>query len=183
MRGRLQFAMPLCSAIEVVRETALRWARTERDGSIALIAAILLPVCVLVAGVGLDYATYLSERSKVQHAADAAALAGAKELSLSDANRQNVESVVDSMVTANLAASGGNSTSTPRTVTTRLINTSGTPMQVEVNVAGIVKSAFGGRLGLGDVSLAEDAASALRQVTADEFDVVVTDVRMAGVSG
>ncbi len=34
-----------------------------------------------------------------------------------------------------------------------------------------------------EVSLAEDGAAALRQVSADEFDVVVTDVRMAGVSG
>lgn len=153
MYGRFIFAIPKRSGIAAVSGQAARRFRTERDGSIALIAAFLLPVCVLVAGVGLDYATYLGERSKIQYAADAAALAGAKELSLSDANRQNVEGVVDSMVSANLTAAGGTGSSTQLTVVTRLINNSGTPMQVEVNVAGVVKSHFGGRLGLGDTSI------------------------------
>lgn len=52
------------------------------DGSMATIAAIMLPVFLGVMGLASDYMMYFDQQSKLQEAVDSAALASVKELSL-----------------------------------------------------------------------------------------------------
>ena len=68
--------------------------QSNARGTIAIIAAAAIPVLFLVVGGALDFAMFLKQRSQFQAAADAAALAGAKGLSLSNAQTENVEAVV-----------------------------------------------------------------------------------------
>jgi len=76
----------------------------DRRGSVALYAALTLPVALLAVAGALDLGKVLSERSRLQAAIDKAALAGARELGLADARRENVPSVVAAIVEASMGA-------------------------------------------------------------------------------
>lgn len=60
------------------------WRRS--DASIATIAALSIPVLLLASGAATEYASIASERGKLQAAADAAVLAGARELRFANAD-------------------------------------------------------------------------------------------------
>ena len=75
-------------------------APKDSSGSVAIIFAICLPVLVCIAGLSIDYGMASLTREKMQQAADAGALAGAKALSLSDAKRENLSAIVKSVVEA-----------------------------------------------------------------------------------
>ena len=100
---------------------------------------------VLVVG-GFDYAMLVQQKSSLQSAADTAAVASAKGLSLADARRENVDhvaqAIVDGMVRANTLERVG--TSAPL-VATRV---KAEPLEVEVSIRQPVRSSFGGRFGL-----------------------------------
>nr|WP_316629083.1 pilus assembly protein TadG-related protein [uncultured Brevundimonas sp.] len=76
-----------------------------------MLAAAALPILLLVAGGAVNFASVLKQRHMLQAAADAAAIAGAKSLSLSDAERDNVgeivKAVVASFVDQNTSATSG----------------------------------------------------------------------------
>ena len=127
--------------------------RRDQRGGVMITMAFALPVLVLAAGMAIDYAAVTGERSKVQHAADAAALAGAKELSLSEAGSQSVTGVVEAVIAANVPATKANGGTRDLTVASKLINDPGTPMQVEVYVSETFSSPFGSRFGLSGARL------------------------------
>ena len=56
------------------------FTRPKERGQILVMAAILLPVLLGMAGMAVDVGTYASERRSLQNAADSAALAGGQEL-------------------------------------------------------------------------------------------------------
>src|SRR5437660_1670719 len=72
----------------------IHWMRTESDmprrkhrkggrgqrGQIIVIAAILLPILLAMAGLAVDVGSYAAERRSLQNAADAIALAAARDL-------------------------------------------------------------------------------------------------------
>lgn len=70
----------------------------NRQGSIALEFALVLPVLILLIGGVIDFAGVIGQRQRLQAAVDRAALAAARELGLSDARRENVGEVVKAMV-------------------------------------------------------------------------------------
>lgn len=123
----------------------------DRTGGIITALALLVPVLLLVVGAGTDYAIAVSTRVKAQAAADAAAVAGAKELSLADANRESVPSVVAAVVNASLGANKQRLNDQTFAVTTNIVEQVGVPLQVDVNLSGEIKSAFGTRFGLGNL--------------------------------
>lgn len=76
----------------------------DRRGGVALVFALVLPALVGFVGVAVDYASWSSQASRLQSAADAAALAAAQELSISAADERRVTAVAQAVVrTSNLA--------------------------------------------------------------------------------
>ncbi|MEQ1612457.1 MAG: Tad domain-containing protein [Hyphomicrobiaceae bacterium] len=126
---------------------------TDRRGSVVTTFAIALPVMLLIAGGAIDYGMLVTERGRAQRAADSASLAGAKELSLADSNRQNVPAVVDAVVASYLSGNSQGISSSSYNVATQIIDKSGAPLQVEVNLSAIVKSSFGENFGFGDTEI------------------------------
>ena len=78
-----------------------RFARSRR-GSIAMITAICAPALLAIVGVAIDYVMMTHIRGQLQAAADAAALAGVKELSLSGSTQNQVKAVAESFAKDNL---------------------------------------------------------------------------------
>ena len=81
----------------------LRKFLNNDSGNVMITAAIALPVLVGASGAALDYSTLVSHRSLLQSAADAAALASAKELYISGVDQQRINAVATSVVKAELA--------------------------------------------------------------------------------
>jgi Putative Flp pilus-assembly TadE/G-like len=73
----------------------------SQNGSIAIAAAICTPVLVGALGVAIDYVTMNRISTQMQAAADSAALAGVKELSLSGTSESQIKSVVKTYVVNN----------------------------------------------------------------------------------
>jgi hypothetical protein len=81
-----------------------KFARS-RHGSIAVMTAICGPALLAVVGVAIDYVMMTHIKGQLQAAADSAAIAGVKELSLSGVTEKQIKAVAESFVHTNL---GGN---------------------------------------------------------------------------
>ncbi|MBU2581474.1 MAG: pilus assembly protein [Alphaproteobacteria bacterium] len=119
-----------------------------KDGTIFVKFALLMPVVLAVSLSAIDYAWTLTHKSVLQDAADSAAMAGAKELSLSDSKRENVAAVVEAMVERYLEANRGSLAR--KNASKPIVQSSVTddPLQVEVTITQAVKAAVGGAIGL-----------------------------------
>ena len=78
-----------------------KFARSRR-GSIAVMTALSAPVVFAIVGVAIDYFMMVHIKGQLQIAADSAAIAGVKELSLSGATDKQVTAVAESFVYTNL---------------------------------------------------------------------------------
>ena len=78
-----------------------KFARS-RHGSIAVMTAICTPAVLAIVGVATDYAMMTHIKGQLQTAADSAAIAGVKELSLSGVTDKQVKAVAESFVYTNL---------------------------------------------------------------------------------
>jgi hypothetical protein len=70
------------------------------DGHMALMAALLTPMLVGVAGSAIDVSAFLTHRTNLQSVADAAALAAAKEASLNGWSKEAAAAVVHGLLEA-----------------------------------------------------------------------------------
>ncbi len=118
--------------------------RRNARGSMAMIAAVALPLVMLAAGISIDYALLFKKRSTLQSAADAAALAGAKSLSLSDASRENVPAIVKAVVANFVARNAGRPGDAGVAVETTINND---PLEVKVSVSKAEPLVFARALG------------------------------------
>lgn len=73
------------------------------SGSTSLIVTLAAPVVMGAVGVAADFATFTAKKSSLQSSSDAAALAGAKELSAAGTSTKTIEFSVASFVKANEA--------------------------------------------------------------------------------
>ena len=124
---------------------SLRLAANAQGGvgiTFALVAAVLIGVV----GLALDYARLTNIQVAMQNAADAAALAGAKEMSMADAKRDNVPEVVHAYIAKYLDADGGAAAKADAQV-------SNDPLQVEVKLAREVGLSFGGLFGVSSTTI------------------------------
>jgi hypothetical protein len=80
----------------------IRRFSAEISGAIAIAFAVSLPAMVAVVAVAVDYLNLAHTKTKLQSAADAAALGGAREFSLSGTTDSQIKSVTRSYVMANL---------------------------------------------------------------------------------
>lgn len=97
-RGRL---------LQVLRRFAL-----ARGGGIAVTFALSLPAVVVLAGVASDYAIMTKLRSELQDIADAAAMAGAREVPLANADPKHVGNAARTFAIYRLMGDGAGSTDT-----------------------------------------------------------------------
>jgi len=74
-------------------------------GNITIITALVLPVCVMMAGGAIDLVRSTTQKTDLQRIADAAALAGAGRLSLAGANAAEISSYVLSEIDRQIEAS------------------------------------------------------------------------------
>jgi Putative Flp pilus-assembly TadE/G-like len=115
--------------------------------------ALILPVLILLVGGTVDYVSVLQVREQAQQTADAASLAGAKSLSLSDSNKSSVESIVEGIVNSYSIGGAGRATGRVYKATTDIIDDAESPLQVEVTINTQFKSHFGSQFGLGDINI------------------------------
>lgn len=76
----------------------LRCHASDVCGSIAVIAGLVAPALVMIAGLAVDVTNLTSQRQNLQHLADGAALAGAAELRLGNANNTTTLQVAQNYV-------------------------------------------------------------------------------------
>ncbi len=98
---------------------------------------------LLLIAVTLDYMVAVRQKSNLQAAADAAAIASAKGLGLSDARRENVASVAKAIVAGMIDL---NTQGEGRVAIATAVRTD--PMEVEVRVSQPTRPGFGHHLGL-----------------------------------
>lgn len=80
---------------------------SDNSGALIVIFAIVLPILLLAAAVAIDYAYVFLRRSELQHAADTAALAGAKEFMLANADKDAIAALARGSVIENLEHAEG----------------------------------------------------------------------------
>jgi Flp pilus assembly protein TadG len=117
----------------------------NRSGAIAIIFAIALPTVLIASLAGLDYFMAFRQESRLQQLVDTAALAGAKELSLSNARTEGVASVVDAVVKSYFGAMRDTKNANIPTVTTKVTES---PLRVEVIAQQAFTPVLGGTFGL-----------------------------------
>lgn len=115
----------------------------DRRGAIAIAFAVAVPVLLLIVAGSIDFAQAMQQRSQLQKYIDAATLAAAKELGLSDARRENVQAVVAAIVT-NLVAANVGTDKAPTLQTT--VNAD--PLEVRVVARQETMPYFGNAFGL-----------------------------------
>jgi hypothetical protein len=82
---------------------------SDRRGNFAVMAALGAPLLLAGIGTATDYAFFYNHASKLQDAADAAALATVRELSVAHSDEAHLQDVASSFVASSLASEGGNS--------------------------------------------------------------------------
>jgi Flp pilus assembly protein TadG len=122
-----------------VVEGLLAGVRANQSGSIAIKFAVVLPLLMGITALGIDYGWFVARKAQLQAAADAGALAGAKELSLSDAKREHVASAVKAIVKRLMAADGAESSDSTLRIKTKITDE---PLQVDVQAFGEVQGLF-----------------------------------------
>ncbi|MEQ1717350.1 MAG: TadE/TadG family type IV pilus assembly protein [Hyphomicrobium sp.] len=89
-------AQPIMREI-LPRRSLIKLGRDEQ-GAIAIKFALIFPIFITFFFFGLDYARYMREQAALQEGADSAAMASAKELSLSDRKHENLPEIAQAMV-------------------------------------------------------------------------------------
>lgn len=112
----------------------------DRRGGTAILFAFSLPVLLGGASAAVEYGSLASRHTKLQSAADNAALATARELSLANADDNRVSSVASAVVTAALAHTGGMKSTSGPAVTAQVIDNR---RGVQVSASETVDSFFG----------------------------------------
>ncbi len=78
----------------------------DKSGNFALTLALLAPVLMAVAGIGIDYSMLYRQRDELQQVADAAALATVQELTIAAMGPDEIEAVGKEYVNANFDDNG-----------------------------------------------------------------------------
>lgn len=125
-------------------------ATRDSSGTIAVVFAVVVSVLALIMGGSVDYARYVSSRAALQAAADAASLAAAREISLSDHRKDNLAHVAQSVAEKYIASQkkpfDGGKPSVKALVRKN-------PTEVEVNIKHDFTAAFGKVFSFGDQAI------------------------------
>ena len=108
----------------------------DRSGNVAVVFGVAAPVLIALGGAVIDYSLARGQHSALQAAADAAAIAGARELAMAGVDRNRISQVATAAAIANFAGSGRDAPTVLATVTS---DSSG----VRVDLAAPVSAIFG----------------------------------------
>ncbi len=106
---------------------------SSAQGTVAVVFSVAAVALVLVAGLGVDYVSLVGERAELQAAADASAVAGAKEISLANSDPAQITIVAENFARANLglstqgsdaSKSGGSTDSSTSTSSSNMLSAS-----------------------------------------------------------
>src|SRR6185503_945393 len=110
--------------------------KQDRSGSVAIVFGLVLPVLICAIAASIDYGLLVHRSSQLQNAADAGALAAARELSLARPNSDGVATLARSIILSIVPGSKSLS------VDSRVVGPS-----VEVALRETIVRMFGGVLG------------------------------------
>jgi Flp pilus assembly protein TadG len=99
--------MKLVPASAVVKSKGIRALFNNTSGATAISMAIAMPAVLAVLGVGADFGNMVYKKSQLQNAADQAAIAGAKELSISNTTDNTIQAAAEGFAKANLQKNFG----------------------------------------------------------------------------
>lgn len=119
----------------------VRRFRGDSAGAIVIKFALLFPILTAVSGIAVDYAMVLRQKTTLQSAADAASMAAARELSLSDAKRENITSVVSAVFVAYMRANES-AKHAPGSASAAVVIRDN-PLEIDVTAKQPVKTQFG----------------------------------------
>lgn len=94
--------LSLCRAPKLTFLRKLAAFSHNRSGNTVIILSLVAPAVMMLLGAGLDYSYVSMQKSKLQLAVDAAVIAAAKEMSLSDADNARLAAVGKAVVISNL---------------------------------------------------------------------------------
>lgn len=117
----------------------------NREGSTAILFALALPVLLMATASAVDVGMGVRQKARLQSVVDAAALAAARELSMSNSKTDNVSSVVQALA-ANYSKASYLESNDPTPVLSTTVSTS--PLQVKVTAEQPFVAFFGNTLGL-----------------------------------
>lgn len=132
-----------------------RWI-SDRSGSTATTFAVAIMGLVGVSGAAIDYSQLSGSRAKLQSAADAAALAGAKEFRLGNASAAVVTQISQNAALAYLKAQGVSIAGGAATISPRIDSNART---VTVNIDLTQKMMMGQIVGFDEVQLSASATA------------------------
>ena len=115
----------------------------DRLGSVAFLFAMMLPILLVISASTIDYAMLIRQKAWLQAVVDKAAMAAAKELSLSDTKRENVPAVVAAVVGRMVEA---HDAKYPQPALDVVVKTD--PLGVEVNAKQTAQAVVGGIFGM-----------------------------------
>ncbi len=129
----------------------------SQRGMIAIKFALAVPVILMIVGTAVDYSTIRGRLTTLQSAVDAAAVAAAKELGLSDARTANTSSIVDAVARAYLAENYGQKANASGVAISTAVTDD--PLAVHVIATETVQARFGDIFGLSAKSLKVEAVA------------------------
>mgnify|MGYP001217652013 CR=1 FL=1 len=125
----------------VIRRLAhsVRTFMTKEDGNFAMFAAVLIPLTFAVGSFAVDFASTISMKTRLQNAADGAALATASQLAQKTITKEQAEQYAidffNGMIDGDSRAYSGFSAS-PQAIITPIANGGSTIWKVEVKTSG-----------------------------------------------
>ncbi len=167
--------MIISRSILSLRHRSFAAWRHNNSGSIAIVFALSLTILGGAVAASVDYGSIVRARSKLQAAADAAALAGAQELSLADAKRENVPAVVAAFVTAYFKGNVSDDGVAAASSTTTIFDN---PLQVEVKLSLDVELQFAKLIGQESIKL--EIASTARVMGKPNICILGLDASASG---
>jgi Flp pilus assembly protein TadG len=156
--------------------SSIRQVSKDERGSIIVLAAFLLPVLMLVIGMGIDYSNATRVKATVSSALDASLLAAARDLSLGSIEERDVDQTVNDYFAANLFGSNLRSVNVGR-VTTSVDETEGT---VSGRVGADVATAFAGILQTNEITVNTDGQATYNLLNVELALVLDTTGSMSG---
>lgn len=121
------------------KDLARRW-RFDRRGGLAINFALLFPILCLATGSAANYAVAYNQKGRLQQAADSAALAAAKEMSMANAKTENVEAIVAAVVQDYISQNHDASAKSGTVAATSRVNTE--PLEIEVTATQSIDLPF-----------------------------------------
>jgi Flp pilus assembly protein TadG len=152
-----------------------RFSESE-GGTIIFLAAFILPIALMVGGMGIDYSNSLRVRQAMSSALDAALLATAKELSLGSIRERDVNERVNDYFDAGMSGftAGG---VTFEKVSTQLDSDAG---KIAGQANADVDVAFANLLGVNDIAVGVDGQATYNQLDVELSLVLDITGSMAG---